>query len=66
MNIRGSQIWVGYKDHCKQDIEAFKTAISQRDQAMVDTINSECFQPDLDYEGYKEKAVTSGASFTRK
>ena len=66
MNIRGSQIWVGYKDHCGQDLEVFKKALVDRDQAMVDTINGECFQPDLGYEGYKEKAVPSGASFGRR
>lgn len=26
--VRGSMIWVGYKDICKQDIEAFKRKLS--------------------------------------
>ncbi len=75
MNIRGSQIWVGWKDHffknwkgeekpTKEDqMAAFIEAITDRDPAMVETINNECFQPDLPYEGYKEKAVTHGASW---
>jgi len=40
MNIRGSQIWVGYKDHCHQDIELFKACIKSRDVEMVNTINN--------------------------
>lgn len=47
MNIRGSQIWVGYKDHCGSDIEVFAQAILDRDQDMVDTINRECYHPHL-------------------
>ena len=54
MNMRGPQIWVGFKDHCGQDIEKFKTAIVDRDYAMVVTINREC--------GGEEKAVISGGS----
>lgn len=47
MNIRGSQIWVGFKDHCDQDLELFTEAIIDGDQMMVDTINRECYIPDL-------------------
>jgi hypothetical protein len=43
MNIRGPQIWVGYKDHCGKSIERFKTLVRKRDKAMVDTINRECY-----------------------
>ena len=60
MNIRGTQIWIGYKDHCGQDIEKFKQALHDRDSEMVSTINKECL-----HEGFQEKAVTSGASFGR-
>lgn len=63
MNMRGSQIWVGYKDHSGSDIERFARCITDRDADMVATVNAECFHPDLDIEGYKEKAVSSGASF---
>lgn len=60
MNIRGSQIWVGFKDHCDQDLELFMQAIIDGDQMMVDTINRECYIPDLvkQYgEVYGHKAV---------
>lgn len=60
MNIRGSQIWVGYKDHCKENLQIFIDCITKRDKEMVDTIN--------DYNklsGNKEICVTSGASFER-
>lgn len=63
MNIRGPQIWVGYKDFCGQDIEVFVKKIKARDQGMVDAINAECYQPDSEHDGYKEKAVVAGASF---
>jgi hypothetical protein len=41
MNIRGSQIWVGYKDHCKEDIDVFMKCIDDRDPAMIKTINDQ-------------------------
>ncbi len=57
MNIRGSQIWIGYKDHCGEDMDAFREAIRSRDAKMVETINANS--------GSAEIAVTSGASFER-
>jgi len=65
MNIRGSQIWVGYKDYCGEDINAFREAIAARDPLMIAKINEECYHPDLEYDGYKEEAVHNGASFNR-
>lgn len=59
MNIRGSQIWVGFKDHCESKIEVFVKAIKDRDPAMVETINRECFHPHMTnqgHEGYDELA----------
>lgn len=56
MNMRGPQIWVGFKDHCKQDIEAFAKAIRGRDAAMVETVNASMGVGE-------ERAVTGGASF---
>jgi len=56
MNIRGSQIWVGFKDHCNSDIAWFKRAILARDPDMVDTINAVCGG-----QGH-EKAVVHGGS----
>jgi hypothetical protein len=58
MNIRGTQIWIGYKDYCGEDIEKFMEAIKKRDPAMVDVINRVGLQGN-----HKEMAVTSGASF---
>ena len=55
MNIRGSQIWIGYKDHCEENLDKFITAIRTRDADMVTTINNE--------PGNTEIAVTSGASY---
>jgi hypothetical protein len=40
MNMRGSQIWLGYKDHCGQDLQAFMEAVRKRSLAMVAKINS--------------------------
>lgn len=53
MNMRGSQIWVAFKDHCKQDLDVFLKAIRARDREMVITVNLEC--PEY-------KAVTHGGS----
>jgi DNA-binding transcriptional LysR family regulator len=58
MNMRGSQIWVAWKDHCHEDLEKFKTAVRARDPAMVSTVNSQRWPKDT-----TPLAVTSGASF---
>jgi hypothetical protein len=57
MNIRGGQVWLGYKDHCKEDLEVFAQAIKSRDPEMVKTINART--------SGEEVAVTGGASFER-
>src|SRR5712672_2980276 len=54
MGMKGPQIWVAWKDYCKQDLEAFRKAIRARDPEMVATVNREC--PD-------QRAVCHGASF---
>jgi hypothetical protein len=56
MNIRGSQIWVGYKDFAHEDINVFKEALLKRDEEMVNMINDECAS-------YGEIAVTHGGSY---
>lgn len=58
MNIRGSQIWVAYKDYCKEDIVKFKQCITERDEKMVDFLNEY-------YKKYGKGwlATRSGASF---
>ena len=57
MNIRGTQIWIGFKDHCKQDINKFIDCIKNRDQAMVDEINKW-----RDLGNHTDTAVTGRAS----
>ena len=34
MNIRGSKIWIGYKDFCNSDIDLFYTLIMDCDEKM--------------------------------
>jgi len=41
MNIRGTQIWVGFKDYCNQDIVAFIELVLRRNEGLVDRINME-------------------------
>lgn len=59
MNIRGEQIWVGYKYYSGCDLVKFIESIKKRDKNMVDRINKECL-----YDNFKEKAVEYGASFS--
>jgi len=58
MNIRGTQIWIGYKDYCDQDLDKFIKCIKDRDMDMVECINKEGAQGN-----HKWKAVGSGSSF---
>jgi len=60
MNIRGCQIWVGYKDYCNQDIDEFVAATQRRDDDMLQMINRECLIDD-----FMERAVASGASYLK-
>ena len=64
MNIRGQQVWVGYKDHCEEDMDKFIEAIKARDSEMVDTINKNCIYQS-EYGSFTERAVCNGASFNR-
>ena len=61
MNLRGSLIWLAYKDYCKCDLPQLIGAISSRDPEMVAFINQYCNRA-----GVAEKAVISGASYTRE
>lgn len=63
MNVRGSQIWVGYKDYCGEDINKFVQCINDRDRDMLNTINSQCYRPEIDNDACQHMAVRSGASF---
>lgn len=38
MGMRGPAIWVGYKDHCGEDLAKFKEAIFARSPEMVETV----------------------------
>ena len=58
MNIRGSQIWIGYKDYCKEDIMKFIQAIKDRDPEMINKINQESLNGN-----HNDRAVIGGASF---
>lgn len=57
MNIRGSQIWVAYNDHCRGDLNKLVLCLDERDPALVDAVNA-CHDT-----GTNEKAVTSGGSY---
>jgi len=41
MNIRGTQIFIGYKQHCQSDLGRFVECIEQRSPELVETINNE-------------------------
>lgn len=53
MNMRGAQIWVAYKDYCREIIKDFSKAIRARDQKMIELVNL--------HSGLNEVAVQSGA-----
>lgn len=56
MNIRGSQLWIAYKDYAEEDLEVFVKAVWERSQEMVDVVNSV----------YNDHiAVVGGASYQR-
>lgn len=42
MNIRGSQIWVAYKDFAGGDLDALALAITRKDPEMVAKVNEAC------------------------
>jgi len=41
MNIRGTQVWVAFKDFAKEDLDTFVTAIRKRDPEMIRVVNDE-------------------------
>lgn len=58
MNIRGTQIWIGFKDYCGNDIKKFSKCILERDKGMVEKINQEGLRGN-----HNHKAVEGGAAF---
>jgi len=57
MNIRGSQIWLGYKDYCRGDADLFWQCVRDKDLDMIEAINISNAK-----QGRNEKAVRTGAS----
>ena len=57
MNIRGTQIFVGYKYHCRGNLDRFIECINNKDSKMLETINNEGLKGK-----YPHKAVPGGAS----
>lgn len=57
MNIRGSQIWIGFKYYCGQDMNRFIECIKTRDEGMIAKINEM-----NEGQGDRWKAVRHGAS----
>lgn len=58
MNIRGTQLWIAFKDHCDQDLEKLRELAIARDADMVKTVNEMCIQ-----QGFDEMAVEHGGSW---
>lgn len=42
MNIRGSQIWVAYKDYAGSDMNRLVDALSTNDSGLIAKVNEEC------------------------
>jgi len=61
MNIRGSQIWMGYKDYCGSDIKKFIQCIKEKNQGMINKINEESRKSGIPW-----VAVEAGASVPGK
>ena len=59
MNLRGSLLWVAYKDVCDFDVAQLIARINARDEGLVTAVNAQC-PPE-----FYPQAVTHGASFTR-
>lgn len=41
MDIRGSRIWLGYKDYCNEDLDKFCQEAFNRSPEMINFINKE-------------------------
>ncbi|KKN05674.1 hypothetical protein LCGC14_1085070 [marine sediment metagenome] len=61
MNIRGTQIWIGYKDFCGEDLGKFIEKVLARDADMVGAINREGLMGN-----HIHKAVVNGALFDNR
>jgi hypothetical protein len=54
MNMRGEQIWIAFKEWCREDLHLFITKVTERDPLMVECVNKFIAHP---------KAVCSGGSW---
>jgi len=61
MNIRGTQIWVAFKDYCNENLNYFYDCILSRDQGMIDKVNEEGRRGN-----HIHKAVKGGAQVCRE
>lgn len=41
LGIRGQKIWIGYKDYCNQDLNAFCDLVNLGNEDMINFINKE-------------------------
>ncbi len=58
MNIRGTQILIGYKCYCQENLEKFIKLVRAKDEKMIDFINCQYY-----LQGGRYKAVKNGANF---
>jgi len=63
MNIRGKQIWIGYKDYCGCDIDKFADCIKEKDQVMIDKINEIGRKGDHSWKAVPHSASVLGRKF---
>jgi hypothetical protein len=40
MGLKGSSLWIAYKDHCGQDINKLADSLRSRDKAMIATVRA--------------------------
>ena len=60
MNIRGSQIWIAYKNFCNSDIKTLIECIKNRDKNMIDKINEESKKSGISWIAVEGGASASG------
>ena len=63
MNIRGKQIWIGYKEYCGCDIDKFADCIKEKDQVMIDKINEIGRKGDHSWKAVPHSASVLGRKF---
>lgn len=61
MNIRGTQIWIAFKDFAKEDLAVFVKAIRERNAEMIRVVNDEGFAGNHSW-----RAISGGASEGRR